>query len=101
MTSDDNDHAGIRNAVRRLCDDFPGEYWRTLDREMAYPSAFVAALTQSGFLAALIPEEYGGAGLPLSDAGAILEAIQRAGRNGHASPTPHSPTDTLRWPSHT
>src|SRR3546814_673622 len=84
MTSDDNDHAGIRNAVRRLCDDFPGEYWRTLDREMAYPSAFVAALTQSGFLAALIPEEYGGAGLPLSAAAAILEEIQRAGCNGAA-----------------
>ncbi len=74
----------IRDAVRKLCEGFPGEYWRALDREMAYPSQFVDALTQSGFLAALIPEAYGGAGLPLSAAAAILEEIQRAGCNGGA-----------------
>jgi acyl-CoA dehydrogenase len=56
----------IRTSVRKLCEGFPGEYWRKLDREMAYPSEFVRALTESGFLAALIPEEYGGVGLPLS-----------------------------------
>ena len=55
--------APIREAVRALCADFPGEYWRKLDRERAYPAEFVAALTKAGFLAALIPEEYGGSGL--------------------------------------
>lgn len=75
-------HEDIRDAVRKLCLDFPGEYWRKLDREMAYPQAFVDALTQSGFLAALIPSEYGGSGLPLSAAAAILEEIQASGCNG-------------------
>lgn len=79
-----NDHSDIREAVARLCADFPGEYWRKLDREMAYPSEFVTALTQSGFLSALIPEEYGGAGLTLSAAAAIMEEIQRQGCNGGA-----------------
>src|SRR6187549_3599942 len=72
----------IRDAVAKLCAQFPGEYWRKLDRQMAYPKAFVEALTQSGFLSVLIPEEYGGAGLKLSAAAAILEEIQRAGCNG-------------------
>ncbi|WP_341990120.1 acyl-CoA dehydrogenase family protein [Azorhizobium sp. AG788] len=80
----DQSYADIRDAVRKLCAQFPGEYWRKLDREQAYPSAFVDALTQSGFLAALIPESYGGAGLPLSAAAAILEEVQRAGCNGGA-----------------
>ncbi len=79
-----NDHTDIREAVAKLCADFPGEYWRRLDREMAYPSEFVTALTQSGFLSALIPEEYGGAGLTLSAAAAIMEEIQRQGCNGGA-----------------
>ncbi len=79
-----NDHSDIREAVAKLCADFPGEYWRKLDREMAYPSEFVTALTQSGFLSALIPEEYGGAGLTLSAAAAIMEEIQRQGCNGGA-----------------
>ena len=74
----------IRAAVARLCADFPGEYWRQLDRDAAYPTDFVAALTQAGYLAALIPETYGGAGLSLSAAAAILEEIQRAGANGAA-----------------
>ena len=77
-------HQEIREAVARLCADFPGEYWRKLDRENAYPLEFVEALTQAGYLAALIPEEYGGAGLPLSAAAAILEEVQRAGGNGAA-----------------
>ncbi len=81
---DDTPYAEIRDAVRRLCEAFPGPYWRQLDRTMAYPAEFVEALTRSGFLAALIPEEYGGAGLPLSAAAAILEEIQRAGCNGSA-----------------
>ena len=74
----------IRGAVAKLCQAFPGEYWRKLDREMAYPAEFVKTLSEQGFLSALIPEEYGGAGLPLSAAGAILEEIQRAGCNGSA-----------------
>jgi alkylation response protein AidB-like acyl-CoA dehydrogenase len=74
----------IRGAVTKLCQAFPGEYWRKLDREMAYPAEFVKTLSQQGFLSVLIPEEYGGAGLPLSAAAAILEEIQRAGCNGSA-----------------
>ena len=76
------DYADIRDAVAKLCAQFPGEYWRKLDREMAYPKAFVDALTEAGYLSVLIPEEYGGAGLKLSAAAAILEEIQRAGCNG-------------------
>ena len=76
------DYDDIRASVRKLCEGFPGEYWRKLDRDMAYPKDFVDALTQSGFLAALIPEEYGGAGLPLSAAAAILQEIQASGCNG-------------------
>jgi alkylation response protein AidB-like acyl-CoA dehydrogenase len=82
MTEPFQDYADIRDAVAKLCAQFPGEYWRKLDREMAYPSAFVDALTEAGYLSVLIPEEYGGAGLKLSAACAILEEIQRAGCNG-------------------
>ncbi|MDE2911309.1 MAG: acyl-CoA/acyl-ACP dehydrogenase [Paracoccaceae bacterium] len=74
----------IREAVAVLCRDFPGCYWRRLDQDDAYPSEFVAALTEAGFLAALIPEHYGGAGLPLAAAAVILEEIQRSGGNGAA-----------------
>ncbi len=74
----------IREEVIKLCKQYPGEYWRKLDREMAYPSEFVKALADAGYLAALIPEEYGGSGLPLSASAAILEEIQRAGCNGAA-----------------
>jgi acyl-CoA dehydrogenase len=80
--NDSADLAPIREAVRALCADFPGEYWRRLDRERAYPEEFVAALTKAGFLAALIPEEYGGSGLTMSAAIAIMEEIQAAGCNG-------------------
>ena len=74
----------IREAVAKLCAKFPGEYWRRLDREMAYPIDFVRELTQAGWLAALIPEEYGGAGLPLSAGAAILEEIHKSGGNAGA-----------------
>lgn len=74
----------IRDAVAKLCGRFPGDYWRALDREMAYPKDFVDALTEAGWLWVLIPEEYGGSGLPLSAAAAVLEEIQRAGCNGGA-----------------
>ncbi|VBB69726.1 Butyryl-CoA dehydrogenase [invertebrate metagenome] len=74
----------IRRAVKALCANFPGEYWRALDAERAYPTAFIAALTRAGFLAALIPEEYGGSGLPLAAACVILEEIQAQGCNSAA-----------------
>ncbi len=77
-------HAEIRDGVRKLCLGFPGEYWRALDRESAYPQQFVAALTQGGYLSALIPEQHGGSGLPLSAAAAILEEIHRCGCNAAA-----------------
>ena len=80
----EEDHAEIRAGVRALCAKFPGEYWRALDRERAYPSEFVQALTEAGYLAALIPEQYGGSGLPISAAAAILEEIHASGCNGAA-----------------
>ena len=79
-----DNHAEIRDAVAKLCERFPGEYWRKLDAARAYPSEFVDALTEAGYLATLIPEEYGGAGLTLSAAAAVLEEVQRAGCNGAA-----------------
>jgi len=78
------DHTDIRETVRRLCDGFPGAYWREKDAADAYPAEFVAALTSAGLLAALIPEAFGGSGLPLSAGCAILEEIQRSGGNGGA-----------------
>jgi acyl-CoA dehydrogenase len=77
-------HAEIREGVRALCAKFPGEYWRALDRERAYPKDFVAALTEAGYLAALIPEDYGGSGLGIGAAAAILEEIHACGGNGAA-----------------
>ncbi len=74
----------IRDAVRRLCAGFPGEYWRALDRERRYPTEFVQTLTREGFLSVLIPEEYGGSGLGLTAATAVLEEIHRSGSNGGA-----------------
>src|SRR3954466_13566555 len=75
-----DDLRDLRKAVRELCDDFGGEYWRGLEPDR-YPDAFVQALTEHGWLAALIPEEYGGAGLPLSAACVILETISASGGN--------------------
>ena len=77
-------HPEIRDAVRQLCLKFDGAYWRALDRERGYPTEFVKALTDAGWLAILIPEEYGGAGLGISAAAAVLEEVQRAGCNGAA-----------------
>lgn len=82
MTADP--HADLRAEVAKLCAGFPGEYWRRLDETRGYPTEFVQALTDAGYLAALIPEEYGGAGLGLSAAAAILEEVQRQGCNGAA-----------------
>jgi len=77
-------HEEIRDGVRKLCQAFPGEYWRQCDREQDYPAEFVKALTDAGYLGALIPEEYGGAALSMSEASAILEEIHRAGCNAAA-----------------
>ena len=78
------DHPEIRESVAKLCADFDGEYWRKCDREQAYPKEFVSTLTEAGYLGALIPEEYGGAELPISAAAAILEEIHRSGGNASA-----------------
>ncbi|MBR2171521.1 acyl-CoA dehydrogenase family protein [Sphingopyxis sp.] len=77
-------HPEIRDAVRRLCADFPGEYWQRLDRDRIYPTEFVRTLTEAGFLSVLIPEQYGGSGLGLGAATAVLEEIHRSGCNGGA-----------------
>ncbi len=77
-------HAEIREEVAKLCARFPGEYWRKLDEVRGYPTEFVTALTEAGYLSVLIPEEYGGSGLPLSAASAILETIHASGGNAGA-----------------
>lgn len=77
-------HDEIRDAVGKLCQDFPGSYWRKLDETRSYPTEFVQALTDAGYLAALIPEAYGGSGLPMSAAAVILEEIHRQGGNAGA-----------------
>jgi len=77
--SGQDDHSELRDAVRELCKRFGGEYWRRIDEERAYPEAFVEALTEAGWLAALIPEEYGGSGLSVTEASIILEEISRSG----------------------
>ena len=74
----------IREAVQKLCAQFPGAYWQSMDRDRNYPTEFVSALTQSGFLSVLIPEQYGGSGLGLAAAAAVLEEIHRSGGNGGA-----------------
>ncbi|HYC18459.1 MAG TPA: acyl-CoA dehydrogenase family protein [Pseudolabrys sp.] len=79
-----DEYADVRDGVRALCAKFPGEYWRALDRDRAYPTEFVAALTNAGYLAALIPEAYGGSGLGLAAAAAILEEVHASGGNGAA-----------------
>ena len=81
MTSN---HQDIRDAVRALCAEFPNEYHRKVDAERAYPAAFVDALTQAGWLAAMIPQEYGGSGLGLAEASVIMEEINRSGGNAGA-----------------
>lgn len=84
MASAAEDIQAIRENVRALCRDFPDTYWREIDKKREYPQDFVKALTESGYLAALIPEEYGGSGLGITEAGVILEEINRAGGNSGA-----------------
>jgi acyl-CoA dehydrogenase len=78
------DYSDIRDAVAKLCSEFPGAYWQGLDERREYPTEFVQALSAAGYLSVLIPEEYGGSGLPLRAACAILEEIQRSGGNAGA-----------------
>ncbi|MCB0124053.1 MAG: acyl-CoA dehydrogenase family protein, partial [Caldilineaceae bacterium] len=77
-------HHDIRRGIRQLCTRYPDSYWRDLDRNQAYPTDFVRAMTEAGWLAVLIPEEYGGAGLGVTEASIILEEIHRAGGNAAA-----------------
>ena len=81
----DEDHIEIREGVRRICADFPGSYWQELDQLEHYPTDFVKAMTEAGFLSALIPETYGGSGLPLRAAGVVLEEIHASGGNAAAT----------------
>ncbi|HEX6778134.1 MAG TPA: acyl-CoA dehydrogenase family protein, partial [Ktedonobacterales bacterium] len=78
------DQQAIRSAVRDLCKRYPGSYWRNLDQRRDYPEAFVQELTRGGWLAALIPKEYGGAGLGVTEASIILEEINHSGGNAAA-----------------
>src|SRR5579884_3293236 len=82
MIATTEDIEQLRSAVRELCSQFPDEYWREVDQRRDYPQAFVNALTEAGYLAALIPEEYGGSGMGVTEASVILEEINRSG--GHS-----------------
>ncbi|HYF21250.1 MAG TPA: acyl-CoA dehydrogenase family protein, partial [Ramlibacter sp.] len=84
MFNEPDDHQDIRDAVRQLCKQYPDEYFRKVDEERAYPEAFVDALMEAGWLAAMIPEEYGGTGLGLAAASVIMEEINRSGGNAGA-----------------
>ena len=84
QTVDHGSHQDIRDAVRSLCSEFPAEYHRRIDETRGYPEAFVEALTKAGWMAALIPEEYGGSGLGLTEASVIMEEINRSGGNSGA-----------------
>ena len=84
MLNQIDQHQDLRSALRDLCAQFPAEYFRRIDEQRAYPEEFVDALTKAGWLAALIPEEYGGSGLGLTEASVIMEEINRAGGNAGA-----------------
>ncbi len=81
---DEHDHDDLRQAVRDVCSTFDGAYWRGIDEARAYPEAFAKALTEGGWLAALVPEEFGGSGLGLTEASIIMEEINRSGGNAGA-----------------
>ena len=84
MNATPDRYQDIRDGVRSLCAEFPDEYHRQIDAQRAYPQAFVDALTQAGWMAALIPQEYGGSGLGLAEASVIMEEINRSGGNSGA-----------------
>src|SRR3569832_422800 len=84
MSTQSDAYQDLRDAVRALCAEFPAEYFRKIDEQRGYPEEFVDALTKAGWLAALIPEEYGGSGLGLTEASVVMEEINRSGGNaGH------------------
>src|SRR5258708_18800216 len=85
----EEDRQAIREAIRKICAAFPDAYWRDVDKAGAYPQAFVDALTASGYLATLIPEEYGGAGLGITEAGGIPRKIKPSPRQCIGSAAPH------------
>ena len=85
MFSYNHSHPEIRDAVSKLCEGFDGKYWQRCDAERAYPSEFVKALTDAGYLSALVPEEFGGLSLPISAGAAILEEVHRSGGNAAAA----------------
>ncbi|MDN5862072.1 MAG: acyl-CoA dehydrogenase family protein, partial [Salinisphaera sp.] len=84
MSRQENEYRDIRDGLRKLCQQFPDEYFRKVDADDAYPQAFVDTLIEAGWLAAMIPEQYGGAGLGLAQASVIMEEINRAGGNAGA-----------------
>ena len=84
MNTASDSHQDLRDAIRDLCAQFPDSYFREVDEKRGYPDAFVHALTQAGWLAALIPQDYGGSGLGLTEASIIMEEINRAGGNSGA-----------------
>ncbi|MDH3508228.1 MAG: acyl-CoA/acyl-ACP dehydrogenase, partial [Gammaproteobacteria bacterium] len=84
FTNHSDSYEQIRESVRRLCVDFPGEYWREQDEQSRYPTEFVQALSDTGYLSVLIPEAYGGSGLDLKAACIIPETIHKSGGNGAA-----------------
>src|SRR2546430_13200292 len=93
--SSDPDRDQIRAAVQKLCAEFGDTYWREVDRKSEYPEKFVHALTKAGWLGALIPTEYGGSGLHVADAAAILQGINRARGNAASAPAPIYTMGTL------
>src|SRR2546423_15319962 len=83
------DYPELRQSVRKICEKYPGAYWRQLEDEQAYPSQFIAELTEGGFLASLIPEEYGGSGLPFRAAAGGPPGVQPPGRTPPPGPPPN------------
>ncbi|MFC3609363.1 acyl-CoA dehydrogenase family protein, partial [Stutzerimonas tarimensis] len=82
MNHENNENfIAIREGVRALCTEFDGAYWREIDEKKGFPEAFVSSMTQAGWLSAMIPEEYGGSGLGLTEASVILEEVNRCGGN--------------------
>src|SRR5258708_5483439 len=98
MTPAPDQHQDIRDAIRDLCTQFPAAYFREVDETRGYPDTFVEALTKAGWLAALIPQEYGGSGLGLTEASIIMEEINRCGGNSGAC---HGQMYNMRSEEHT
>src|SRR2546425_1697911 len=93
-----DDQKALKTAVYDLCKQYTGEYWRELDAKREYPDAFINDLTTAGYLAVLIPQEYGGAGLGIMEAALILEEINRSGGKGGGRPAQHVTLGTCHPP---